>query len=182
MILSVVLLVIIALGFYLRATFSERIRSHVIAELELVTGGKVEVDSLNWKLSKLEFDVNGLTVHGKEPAGQAPYIHADHMVLQVRFSSLFSRSIRLRYIAIDHPVIHLILNPDGTTNQPEPPISNGGGLGAAAPLFGLAVAGFDGRNGERLANGRKCPFTSPPSHASPPMSYSVRTTPHACRP
>ena len=174
MILSVVLLVIIALGFYLRATFSERIRSHVIAELELVTGGKVEVDSLNWKLSKLEFDVNGLTVHGKEPAGQAPYIHADHMFLQVRFSSLFSRAIRLRYIAIDHPVIHLILNPDGTTNQPEPPISNGGGLSAAAQLFELAVERFDVRNGELLLNEKKLPFEFAADSVAAAMSYSAK--------
>src|SRR5258708_12842453 len=67
MILSLVLLAIIALGFYLPATFSERIPSHVIAELELVTGGKGEVDSLNWKLSKLQFYVNRPTPPATDP-------------------------------------------------------------------------------------------------------------------
>src|SRR5258708_11383640 len=155
-ILATLLVVVIALGVYLKLTFSDYVRRRVVAELESVTGGKVEVESITWKLSTLQFDLAGLTVHGREAPNQAPYIHADHLLLKVKFRSLFSSAIRLQYVSLDHPVIHLIVNPDGTTNQPEPKFVSQ--ISPAAQLFDLAVDRFDIRNGELLLNEKKLPF------------------------
>jgi translocation and assembly module TamB len=173
LILATLLIVVIALGVYLKLTFSDYLRRRVVAELESVTGGTVEVQSLTWKLSTLQFDIAGLTVHGRESPNQAPYIHADHLFLKVKFRSLFSNGIRLQYVAVDHPVIHLIVNPDGTTNQPGPRLLSQIGLNPATQLFDLAVDHIDVRNGELLFNEKKLPFQFGADRVSATMKYSA---------
>jgi len=169
---ATLLVMVVAVGLYLKATLPEMLRRRVVGELELMTGGKVEIQSLGWKLSRLQFDIHGLTIHGRESAGQAPYIHVDHLFLQVRLSSLFSRAIRLEYVLIEHPAIHLILNRDGTTNQPEPAVTSQDST-SAAQLFALAVNRFDVRNGELLLNEKVMPFQFAAERVSASMAYSA---------
>src|SRR6266481_5251433 len=169
---TVLLVMVVVLGLYLKATLPEQVRRRVVDELELMTGGKVEIQSLAWKLSRLQFDIHGLTIHGRESAGQAPYIHVDHLFLQVRFSSLFSRAIRLEYVNVEHPAIHFIVNPDGTTNQPEPRVTQQGST-SAAQLFALAVGRVDVRSGELLLNERVMPFQFAAERVTASMAYSV---------
>ncbi|HET6844584.1 MAG TPA: translocation/assembly module TamB domain-containing protein [Candidatus Angelobacter sp.] len=169
---TALLVMVVVLGLYLKATLPEQVRRRVVNELELMTGGKVEIQSLAWKLSKLQFDIHGLTIHGRESAGQAPYIHVDHLFLQVRFSSLFSRAIRLEYVSVEHPAIHLIVNPDGTTNQPGPAVTHQDST-SAAQLFALAVNHFDVSNGELLLNERVMPFQFAAERVTASMAYSV---------
>ena len=57
-------LVIGLLLFLNSNSFQDRVRQRVIAELELVTGGKVEIQSFTWSLSRLQFEIGGLTIHG----------------------------------------------------------------------------------------------------------------------
>ena len=170
-ILAALLILAIALGVFLKLTFSDYVRRRVVAELESVTGGKVEVESISWKLSTLQFDLAGIAVHGREGPNQAPYIHADHLLLKVKFRSLFSSAIRLQYVSLDHPVIHLIVNPDGTTNQPEPKFISQ--ISPSAQLFDLAVDRFDIRNGELLLNEKKLPFHFGADQVSATMKYSA---------
>ena len=61
-------------------------RLKVIAKLEEITGGKVELKGFQWNLSKLQFEADDLTIHGLEPAGEVPYAHADHLQIQSRSS------------------------------------------------------------------------------------------------
>ncbi len=171
-ILATLLIAMIVLGVYLKLTFSDHVRRRVVAQLESITGGTVEIESLTWKLSTLEFDLAGVTVHGREGSNQAPYIHADHLFLQVKFRSLFSSALRLQYVAVDHPVIHLIVNPDGTTNQPEPKLVSQIILTPEEPLFDLGIDRVDIRNGELLFNEKKLPFQFGADRLSAAMKYS----------
>ena len=84
-----------------------------------MTGGKVEIESLAWKLSTLQIEVRGLTIHGLESANEAPYAHVDRIDLNVKILSFISRKVALSNVAIDRVAVHLIVYPDGTTNQPE---------------------------------------------------------------
>ncbi|HWX56866.1 MAG TPA: translocation/assembly module TamB domain-containing protein [Verrucomicrobiae bacterium] len=170
--LTTLLALLVALGVYWKVTLPEQVRRRVIAELELMTGGTVEIQSLTWKLSTLEIDIAGLTIHGREGPVQAPYVHVDHLHLQVKFSSLFSSAVRLQYVYVDHPVFHLIINPDGTTNQPEPKIARQSSQSTAQQLFELAVNRVDIRNGELLLNERKLPFGFSADRVAAAMNYS----------
>jgi translocation and assembly module TamB len=113
------LLALVLAGWFVRTPlFRGWVRARVVAALERVAGGQVELESLNWNLAKLEFDARRLIVHGTESPGQAPFLSVDRLWLRVQVLSLLRPKIGLRYLALEHPVVHLIVYPDGTTNQP----------------------------------------------------------------
>jgi translocation and assembly module TamB len=172
-ILGTLLLVsVVWLGFYLRSdAFRELVRKKVVAELELVTGGRVEIQSLTWNLSRLQFEARGVTIHGREAPEQTPFVHVERIAGQAKIMSLFHQEIGLRSLVIDHPVIHLILYPDGTTNQPLPKIQQQDNS-PAQPLFDLAVNRMEINSAELLLNDRKIPFDFTGDHLSAGMSYS----------
>jgi translocation and assembly module TamB len=167
-----VLGLIVWLVVYLNSdSFRESVRRRVVAELEQITGGKVEMQSLTWKLSRLQFEVKGLTIHGLEAREQAPYIHADRVFARAYIISLFSQKIGLRSLTVDHPAIHLIVYPDGSTNQPVPKVKEQY-RSAVDELFDLAVGRLDVANGELLVNEQKVPFAISGERLAATMNYS----------
>ena len=98
--------------------FESRVRQALISVLERATGGRVELGTLQWRLLHLEFEAHNLTIHGLEAVGEAPYAHADRIFVRVKILSLFRAKVGLNYLAVDQPAIHLIVYPDGSTNQP----------------------------------------------------------------
>lgn len=163
---------VVSLGLYLRSdAFRELVRRKVVAELELVTGGKVEIESLTWKLSRLEFEARGVTIHGREAPGQAPLVHIDRVLGQAKIISIFRRDVGLRLLVVDHPVVHLVLYSDGTTNQPMPKVAEE----SSSPvqrLFDLAVNKLEINGAEVFLNDKKLPFEFTGDHLSGGMSYS----------
>ncbi|MGH9606343.1 MAG: translocation/assembly module TamB domain-containing protein [Terracidiphilus sp.] len=122
------LLLLIALtGFYFWAssTQCERlVRRWLVAKVEAATGGRVEIATFHWRLLHLEADAGGVTIHGSEAPGEAPYAHIGDLRVQLSVLDLFSPrlspNIVLRSLDISKPSVHLIVYADGTTNQPAP--------------------------------------------------------------
>src|SRR5882672_4574532 len=173
-IIGVILLGLLAgLAIYLNSdSFRETVRGKVVAELERMTGGKVEIQSFDWKLSQLQFEVRGLTIHGREAAGELPYAHADRVSVGLTIISFFSRKVALRQVAIDHVVVHLMVYPDGTTNQPVP---KGGGPAeevSTSRFLDLAVGQVAITNGTLVLNQERLPFELSGDRFSVGMSYS----------
>src|SRR6266567_1378805 len=171
---GVILLGLLAgLAIYLNSdSFRETVRGKVVAELERMTGGKVEIQSFDWKLSQLQFEVHGLTIHGREDAVELPYAHADRVSVGLTIVSFFSRKVALRQVAIDHVVVHLMVYPDGTTNQPVP---KGGGPAeevSTSRFLDLAVGQVAITNGTLVLNQERLPFELSGDRFSVGMSYS----------
>lgn len=173
-VLGVAALILLAIAgslVYLRSnSFREMVRSEVVAQLERVTGGRVEVGSVTWSLSGLQVDVSELTIHGKEKAGDVPYAHFDHAHITLKIISIFRRELGLRELDVEQPVIHLIVYPDGSTNQPEPKIkqTSHGGL---EQLFALRADHLRIRNGELLLNEKQIPIDVEANRVAASMTY-----------
>jgi len=144
-------------GHLARGWLQERMRLRVVAELEQMTGGRVELKSFRWKLSKLEFEARDLTVHGLESPDQTPYAHIDRLLVRLQVLSLLRRQIGLRELELEHPVVHVIVYPDGSTNQPAPKTRTSGGTAAGA-LFELAIDHLQVEHGELLWDDRAVPL------------------------
>ena len=99
----------IAAWYLSSARFEERMRRAVVVELEQMTGGRAELKSFRWKFSRLEFEGLDLTLHGLESSDQLPYAHVDRLWVRLRVLSLFRRQIGIRELALEHPVIHVIV-------------------------------------------------------------------------
>jgi translocation and assembly module TamB len=153
------LVVFLGLVWYLNSgSFRETVRHRVIAELRQMTGGKVEVESFTWNLSTLHFEARNVTIHGREATGEVPYAHAERIGVDVKIVSFFTRKISLENVAIDRLVVHLMVYPDGTTNQP--PLAPGARTDAAPTqsLFDLAVKKIAVRQGTLILDQEKMPF------------------------
>ncbi|MGA2569517.1 MAG: hypothetical protein ABSF23_03280, partial [Terracidiphilus sp.] len=120
---AAVLLVLAAVGAYFvasSAAFENVVRKRLIARIETLTGGRAEIASFHWRLLHLEAEADGIVIHGLEDPGETPYAQIDRLRVQVSILGSFSPRILLRGLEIDRPRVHLIVYPDGSTNQPQP--------------------------------------------------------------
>ena len=120
---AVVLVLLLAIAAYFIAStsaFENAVRKRLIAEIETATGGRAEIASFHWRLLHLQAEADGIVIHGLEDPGDAPYAQIDRLRAQVSILDIFTPRILLRDLDISHPQIHLIVYPDGSTNQPHP--------------------------------------------------------------
>jgi translocation and assembly module TamB len=119
----VVVLVIATIGAYFymsSAEFENFVRGRLIASIERLTGGRVEIAQFHWRLLALEADMDGLVVHGLEGPGEAPYARIAHVRAGITVLGLVSPRLLLNNLEIRQPAFHLIVYPGGGTNQPQP--------------------------------------------------------------
>src|SRR5919204_3560515 len=86
--LSVISVVVFTAWYLSSSRFNHFVRARIIRELEDVTGGTVEIKSLRWNLSRLEFEADDLTIHGLEKGNQAPFMHIDSLHIRAKITSL----------------------------------------------------------------------------------------------
>jgi len=166
----VVLALSLCAGWYLNsAFFHERMRQKLVFALQSVTGGAVEIRSFQWRLSRLEFDVDNLTIHGLEAAGEQPYAHVDHLRARLKILSILRREIALRELSLSRPIIHILVDADGRTNQPSLPI--GGNKNAVQALFNLSMERLQLSDGWLLWNQRRMPLDFSADNFSLTMTY-----------
>jgi translocation and assembly module TamB len=154
-----VLGLIVGLAWYLRSpSFEDFVRRQLVTALEDATGGRVEMASFRWDLSRLAFTATDLTVHGLEPADQLPYLHVDRALVRLHIISFLEREVSIELLQLQRPVIHLIVNADGSTNAPTPKVRSRVTNSTVQELFDLAISRADLRDGMLLVNDRKLPL------------------------
>jgi translocation and assembly module TamB len=156
---ALLIILLIVGGIYLNSDrFRESVRQRVVAELRQMTGGRVELESFTWKLSSLEFEARNVTIHGKEAANEVPYAHADRILVDVKIVSFFSRKISLENVNLEGLALHLMVYPDGTTNQPSPESTRRADETPTQSLFDLAVKQITAHKATLMVDQEKIPF------------------------
>lgn len=147
------------LGWYVSTdSFQQTMRHKVIAELERATGGRVELGELHTIPFRLRVDARNLTIHGREASDQLPFVQMERVQAEIKIISLLSTTIGLHSLVLEHPVLHIIDYPDGTTNAPTPRISYSSDQGVVERLISLSVSRIEVQNGELLWQDKKIPF------------------------
>ena len=78
-------LVLGALGWYSTTdSFRALVRQRLIATLERITGGRVELGSIHIVPFHFQVEVRDLTIHGREQPGEVPYAHVNSLMAQVK--------------------------------------------------------------------------------------------------
>src|SRR5271156_6319124 len=159
----VAVLILLAIGgiiwYASTPQFQNLVRAKLIATLEQATGGRVELNAFRWSVRHLAFEADGLTIHGLEAANEVPYAHVDRIYVRVKILSFIRPKIDLNYLEADHPVFHLIVYPDGSTNQPRPRTSAQSSRSVTDTIFDLQVGRTEVNNGVALVNQRAIPFS-----------------------
>ena len=155
---GVVLAALLIAAWYLTSPrFEERLRIKLVSELEQMTGGRAELKGFRLSLARLRFEGRDLTIHGLEASDQAPYLHADRLLVRLKVLSLFRRQIGIRDLELARPVVHILVYPDGTTNQPSPR-KKMSGEAVAGLLFEIAIDHLQVDQGEMFWNDRRVPL------------------------
>ena len=148
--------------------FTARVHQAVVDILERATGGRVEMGAFRWSARNLTIDVDDLTIHGKEAAGEVPYFHVRHLTLDASILSFLAPKIHLISLTAESPTLHLIVLPDGTTNQPQPRVASNKPL--PQTLLSMAIEQTRVQDGLLLVNDRKVPFEM----AAGPLQLTMR--------
>lgn len=138
--------------------FANMVRGRIVLALGNATGGRVELQGFHWSLIHLSAEVDGLTIHGLEGTGEAPYLHVARVYARARFLTLFSPRVGLSDLEVDRPSFHLIVYPDGSTNQPRPRVKSKHRTDVLNTIFRLKIKHAEVRNGIALINHRTIPF------------------------
>ncbi|HTW79472.1 MAG TPA: translocation/assembly module TamB domain-containing protein [Terracidiphilus sp.] len=120
---AIALLILASIGtyFYLSSAYFQNVmRGRIVRNLAALTGGTVEIRSFHWDLLHLEADISGLVIHGLEGPGEAPWARVDHLHIAISVFDIANPRVLLRDLDIAQPQFHLIVYPDGATNQPHP--------------------------------------------------------------
>ncbi|HLQ50048.1 MAG TPA: translocation/assembly module TamB domain-containing protein, partial [Terriglobales bacterium] len=170
------LALVITTGWYLTSRrFENWVRLKVIAELQDITGGRVELGSLHWQFSRLEIDIHDLTIHGLEPAGELPYAHVDHLLVHLKILSLFAGDFGLRTLVAERPVIHIMVGPAGATNQPMPIVVEKTQPTSMLRLFDLGVEHAEISSGELIWNDQHIPLNLEAEDVAAKLMYVPAT-------
>ena len=147
-------------------------RSKIVEQLEKTTGARVELGNfhLDWRTLHVRFD--GLTLHGREPAGTPPLFHADRLDIEIHVESFWGRKISLGVVDMSHFSAHVRVERDGTTNVPGPKTPTSPGKPVVQSLFDLKIAELRLEDGEILWNDTRQPLSAEGRHFELAMDYS----------
>ncbi len=170
-----VLLVFLAVGAYFiasSAAFQNLVRKHLVTSIEDLTGGHAEIASFHWRLLHLEAEADGIVIHGLEDAGETPYARIDKLRVRLSILGFISPEVRLRELEISRPVMHFIVYPDGSTNQPHPRKPASSGRSVHDTLFDLkAVATSQSEQGMLDYDNRAASFDNKNRYA--PLDFQA---------
>ncbi len=163
------LLVLLVAGFSWYSTtpdFDRRVGAEVVNVLETATGGRVELGHISFNLWHLAIEADNLVIHGLEGPGEAPYLAADKIFVRVKIitfvqhatSTGLASHIGLNLLRVEEPRVHLIVYPDGKTNQPVPKHPTPSTEPVQDTLLDLKASEVELVHGVAQVNDRAIPF------------------------
>ena len=117
--------------------FNEQARQYVVQQIEHATGGRVELQRLAWSWRRLEFELDGLVIHGTEAKAEAPLLQVEQVRARLSWTQLLAGKLILRELQVLHPLAHVDVYKDGSTNFPGVQARRAGNK--TQKLFRLAV-------------------------------------------
>jgi translocation and assembly module TamB len=175
LITAAVLIVCLLGGLWYLTTesFQNLVRRRMVAEIERITGGHAEVGSFHTIPFRLQVEVRDITVRGNESSTEVPLAHADRLVARVKVISLPRTEFGFHEVILDHPVVHVAIHADGTTNVPGPPVSRTSNQTPVEQLFALSIDHLDVRHGELLWGDKRIPLDFAVHDSALQMDYAL---------
>ena len=153
-------------------SFQAMVRRRLVAELEAITGGRVELGSFHTSPFRFRVEVRDLTIHGSEGPNEVPYAHVERVVAEIKIISVLGAEFGFHSLILDHPVVHVMVYADGTTNQPPPRLKTSGET-PIEQLFRLSISRLEVRSGQVLWNDQRIPVDFVVDDVSADLTYSL---------
>ena len=165
LVVALALLAGLAVSYVIASGIADRwARRTIVEQLEKTTGARVELGNFHfgWRLLIARFD--GLTLHGREPAGSPPLFHADELQFDIHIDSFWGRKISLGNVEMSRFSAHVQVEKDGSTNFPGPSSPVSAGPPDVRDLFDLKITQLLLEDGEILWNDTRIPLQAKGGH------------------
>jgi translocation and assembly module TamB len=175
----VILLAVGATWYTGTADFQRRASGEVVSTLENATGGRVELRHISFNLWHLAIEADGLVIHGTEAPGEMPYLSASKIFLRLHLNMVLTHirglgpqsRISLRYLRVEEPHFHLIVDKDGHTNVPTPKHPRMNSQPLPDTLLDLQARKVELVNGLAVLNDKAIPFDLAANDVSAQILY-----------
>jgi translocation and assembly module TamB len=137
---ALAVLAALLLGVVSTAWFQRGVERRVVAELEDLSGGRVELREFRLQPAILQATFRGLILHGKRLAGESPLLSAKTVTLRLDPVSLLRRKLVLRSLDCEEAEVHFYTRADGSTNFRSPLVPLGAGAQAQLSIGQLTLA------------------------------------------
>ena len=154
-------------------SFQAMVRHRLVAELERISGGRVELGGFHTIPFRFRVDVRDLTIHGREQPTEVPYAHVDRLVAKVKIILVLGAEFGFSEMVLERPVVHIIVYPDGSTSQPQPQAAQASAKNPVEPLFSMSISRLEVRHGKWLWNDQEIPLDFTANDVSADMTYSL---------
>ncbi len=153
-------------------SFQALVRRRLVAEVERVTGGRVEIGSIHTTPFRMQVDVRGITVHGRESSGEVPLAHIDRIVARLKFNFLLRSELAFSEIILEQPVVHVEFYPDGSSNFPPRRAIAASSQNPVDQLFDFSINHLEIRRGQMFWGDQAVPLDLGARDVSLLMDYS----------
>jgi translocation and assembly module TamB len=163
--------------------FQRRVGAKVVAVLEDSTGGHVELGHVSFSLWHLAIEVDNLVIHGTEGPTEMPYLSAAKILVRVKVNTFLSHTVGngaqshvgLDYLRVEQPHVHLIVYPDGHTNQPQPKRPSTSTTPIQDTLLDLQANDLELSEGLAVLNDQAIPFSLAANNLTAQVNYVTAT-------
>jgi translocation and assembly module TamB len=163
---------LVGIGVFQTGIAERWMRHELISQIYQRTGMRAQIRGFHFHLWKLRAEIDGLTLHGLEPAGAPPFFHADRINVRVRVISFLRRQIALEQLLIDRPEVAVRIDADGHSNIPSPK-THASNRPWRETLFQFRVGQLALRNGSILFNNRRTPLSVSGNDFQFDLNYSA---------
>ena len=153
-VIAVVAIVLIVTLIFATGLAERWTRGALINEIEQGTGARAEIGAFHFRLWGLRAEIDDLTLHGQEAAGEPPLFHADRINARIRIISFFGRQIALDELIVERPEVAVRIDRNGRSNVPTPSV-RGASRPWRATLFQLRIGRLALNNGGAQYNDRR---------------------------
>jgi len=137
--------------------FYEQVHRRMVMEIEKATGGVVEIGNFAFDWRRLEATAGPVVLHGKESAGEPPFVRVASVTVGLRIVSMMERKVDLSYLRIEQPQVRIVFYADGSNNIPDPAVHHPETTWAE-DLVHLAVRRYEVTNGLFEYDDRQIPL------------------------
>ena len=152
---AVVIIIVGGLLFLHTNIFERYALKKITTATYVSTGTKADIGSLELDLSALTARLRNLTLHGKENSDQPALLKIDELTVAVKLQSVLHPRVTLRELVIEHPVVHIVSDKNGSTNLPTSPSNQST---SHTNIFDLAIGHLQVSHGEIDYNDQKTPL------------------------
>ena len=152
-----ILVILVVAGIYVllhNARFHAYVLRTVQQRASAALGSQVQLRNyaLTWSGISPTLDLYGVVVHGAAPYPDPPLLQLDHARVGVTITSLLRQSYYLNDVQMDHPVLRVFVDRNGTDNLPQ---TKSSGQKSNTSVFDLGIRHALLDRGEVYYNNRK---------------------------